>query len=165
MADEGLAGGDATEAFWREYAEATGVTGAYETVAFGDSPEMATELPELVLVGTERATAGLARDVEGPDAEAAPVEGGHVVLVDGARRPRAVRRTTQLVRCRFDEVDEDFARDEGEGERTLAWWRQGHRAYFGRPATREGWTFAGGDESVVLERFAVVWTPEHADGR
>jgi uncharacterized protein YhfF len=33
---------------------------------------------------------------------------------------------------RFDEVDAAFAHDEGEGDRSLAYWRQAHEVYFRR---------------------------------
>ena len=56
---------------------------------------MATELAELVVAGTKRATAGLVRQF-GPDGEAPPILGGHVVLLDGAEQPRAIWRTTEI---------------------------------------------------------------------
>jgi len=107
------------------------------------------------------ATAGLLRDF-GPAREPMPVEGGHVVLVDGSGTPRAVRRTTQVDIVPFHAVDAAFAWDEGEGERTLADWRDGHRRYWMRQGAHEGFTFAETLE-VVLERFRVVWPPEIAD--
>jgi uncharacterized protein YhfF len=47
----------------------------------------------------------------------------HVVL-NGKDSPICVIRTTELSILSFDQVDERFARDYGEGDRTLAWWRQ-----------------------------------------
>jgi uncharacterized protein YhfF len=37
-----------------------------------------------------------------------------------------------LTQRRFDEVDEQFAFDEGEGDRSLAYWRGAHQRYFAR---------------------------------
>jgi uncharacterized protein YhfF len=37
----------------------------------------------------------------------------------------------ELFQLRFNEVDASFAFDEGEGDRSLAFWRQAHRDYFG----------------------------------
>jgi uncharacterized protein YhfF len=60
-------------------------------------------------------------------------------------------------------VDESFAWDEGEGDRTRADWIAGHRAYFTRQAAREGFEFS--DETpLVFERFVVVWPREAAGG-
>jgi uncharacterized protein YhfF len=46
-----------------------------------------------------------------------------------------VIETIELTQRRFDEVDEAFAFDEGEDDRTLASWRRAHRNYFGRQGT------------------------------
>ena len=56
-----------TDEFWRGYREAAGLHhDDYDVVAFGDGPGMATELAELTVAGTKRATAGLVRQF-GPD--------------------------------------------------------------------------------------------------
>jgi uncharacterized protein YhfF len=41
-------------------------------------------------------------------------------------------QTVELAQRRFDEVDAAFAFDEGEGDRSLASWREAHRSYFKR---------------------------------
>jgi len=46
--------------------------------------------------------------------------GKRMVMLDGSGVPRAVLETVELVQKRFDEIDETFAYDEGEGDRTLA---------------------------------------------
>jgi uncharacterized protein YhfF len=43
-----------------------------------------------------------------------------------------VLQTLELTQRRFDEVDEGFAFDEGEGDRSLAFWRAAHQRYFTR---------------------------------
>ena len=55
-----------------------------------------------------------------------------MVALDGKRRPRVILRTVELVQRRFDDVDEQFAYDEGEGDRSLAYWREAHKRYFTR---------------------------------
>src|SRR5947209_19622210 len=98
-----------TEEFWRDYRKAAGLRhDAYEVVAFGDGPEMASELAELVVAGTKRATAGLVRQF-GTGGEPPPIVGGHVVLLDGAGRPRAIWRTTEVRVGPLNSVDERFA--------------------------------------------------------
>lgn len=148
--------------FWSAFQRATGVgRDDYDVVAFGDGPKMADELAELVLNGPKRATAGLLRDfTEG--GEAMPRVGGHVVVIDGKGRPRCIWRTTEVAVKPLIEVDAAFAWDEGEGDRTLEDWLDGHRRFFTRQAAREGFEFHDGLETV-FERFRVVWPPESAD--
>jgi uncharacterized protein YhfF len=99
----------------------------------------------------------------GPDGEPPPVVGGgYVVLLDGANRPRAIWRTTEVRIGPLNSVDERFAWDEGEGERTREWWLSAHRRFFERRAAVQG--FQMHDEiETVFERFQVVWPPEIAD--
>ena len=62
----------------------------------------------------------------------------------------------------LSEVDEAFAWDEGEGDRTRDWWLAARRRYFGRQARREGLQFDD-DILTVFERFEVVWPLDIAD--
>lgn len=149
-----------TKAFWAAYRAATGVPDqAYDVVSFGDSPELADELLALVRTGRKRGTASLLRDYA---PGAVPKPGDHVLVLDGAGVPACIWRTVRIDILPFIEVGEDFAAAEGEGDGSLAYWREGHRRYFGRQAEREGFAF---DEriEVVCERFEIVWPPEMAD--
>ena len=125
--------------------------------SFGDSPDMADELLALVLAGVKTATCG-ALGHYGPGGEAMPAVGRRDVVLDGRGRRAAVIETIELELRRFDEVDERFARDEGEGDRSLAWWREAHRGYFERN---------GGfspDMQLVCERFRLVEAIERDEG-
>jgi uncharacterized protein YhfF len=145
-----------TDRFWRSFCESAGVQADdYDVVSFGDSAAMATELADLVVAGRKRATAGLLRDFR-PDGEPLPVVGGYAVLIDGEGRPRAVWRTTQVRIGPLASVDQPFAWDEGEGERTRDWWLAAHRAYFERLARAQGLDMHDEIETV-FERFEVVW--------
>lgn len=152
----------ATEAFWRAYRTAAGLDhDRYDVVAFGDSPEMADELADLVVHGPKRATAGLLRDFT-VGGEPLPEVGGYVVVVDGKGAPRCIWRTTEVTIKPLIDVDDAFAWDEGEGERTRDDWLDGHRRFFARQAAREGFAFHDRIETV-FERFTLVWPPEVAD--
>jgi len=151
-----------TDAFFEAFRTATDVVAAdYDLVFFGDSPAMNDALCDLVLAGTKRATASLLRDVtEG--GEPMPTVGGYFVVVDGARSPRCVCKTTEITIKPLIETDTAFAFDEGEGDRTLAWWLDTHRNYFARQAAREGFEMHDRIETI-LERFTVAWPPALAD--
>ena len=115
-----------TDAFCSAFAQHAGVEADYVPVAFGDTPEMADELLALVLAGTKRATASLARDyVDGR--EPLPKVGDYVIAVDGARTPRCIWRSTDIEVKPLIAVDDQFAWDEGEGDRSRAWWLDAHR--------------------------------------
>jgi uncharacterized protein YhfF len=94
--------------------------------SFGDSPELATELAALVVSGRKTAT------VNTLDAPDCPKLGELWIVLDGEKRPVCVIETLELTPRRFDEVDAQFAFEEGEGDRSLSFWREAHEAYFRR---------------------------------
>ncbi|WP_163369291.1 ASCH domain-containing protein, partial [Enterobacter hormaechei] len=49
------------------------------------------------------------------------------VILDGRGEPACAIETTAVARMRFSEVDQAFAFEEGEDDRTLASWRTAHR--------------------------------------
>ena len=156
---------DEAMAMWRDHAAArTDPTPPEEdppVEQFGDHAALANELLEVVLSGTKRATAGLVADFA-DQSEALPRIGGHWVVCDGSGVPRCVLRSVELRVGRLDSVDDAFAWDEGEGERTRSDWLATHLTYFTR--TREARGEAWSDDlEVVFERFRVVWPPEVAD--
>jgi uncharacterized protein YhfF len=149
------------QAFGAAYRSVSGLDhNRYAVVAFGDSPQMADELVDLVLHGSKRATAFLLRDV-GPGGQTVPAVGEHVVAIDARGRPRCIWRTTDVVVKPLIEVDDCFAWDEGEGARTREDWLRGHRSYFSRQAARRGFDFHDRIETV-FERFTIVWPPDVA---
>ncbi len=125
----------------------------YEVVAFGDSPDLADELGQLILHGPKRATAGLRRDFTDDDL---PHVGGHVVVVDGRGEPLCIFQTTEVRVGPLSSVDDAFAWDEDEGDRSRDWWLQAHTEFFMRQAASEGFEFSP-DIETVFERFKVVW--------
>jgi len=114
---------------------------------FGDSAEMADELLTLVLAGGKRATCS---SLAACEADIMPTEGEVSVILDGAGEPRCAIRTTQVEIMAFEDVSEDFARAEGEGDLSYEWWRDAHEAYY----RREGSWSPG--MKVVCERFELV---------
>ncbi|WP_338148261.1 ASCH domain-containing protein [Neoroseomonas eburnea] len=150
----------AVEAFWAAYRTASGVGhDRYDVVAMGDSPELADELLALILAGPKRATASLARDY-GEGRAPLPAAGDHVVVTDAGGVPRCIWRTTEATVKPLIAVDDAFAWDEGEGDRSRAFWLDAHRTYFARQAVREGFVLTDA-EPTVFERFRLVWpTPD-----
>lgn len=124
-----------------------------EVEPFGDTAEMADDLARLVLAGTKRATAS-------PVAEGVPPNDAHWVLLDGRGEAVAVLRTTEVRLDRLDSVDDAFAWDEGEGDRTRGWWLAAHRGFFRR---RHPDVTDLDAMPTVFERFSVVWPPDVAD--
>jgi uncharacterized protein YhfF len=144
--------------FWQSACRAVSglsPTADYQVWHFGDSERLARDLAELVLRGPKRATAGLLWDAE-LDPSMMPVQGGYSLVTDHAGAPLLLIRTTQVEIRPYDKVDADFAAAEGEGDGSLAYWREAHWAYFSRRCETLGRT-PSNDMPVILERFALIY--------
>jgi len=140
--------------YWDEFVSKTGVRATPGCAfGFGDSPEMADELLELVLHGPKRATAGLAPPYVN---EPLPRVGGYSIVLDGQGHPACIIVTTDVEVKPLSAVDAQFAWDEGEGDRSLTYWMDAHTNFFTRQAAREGFEMHPNIETVC-ERFSVVW--------
>lgn len=120
-------------------------------LVLGDSPEIADESIEFVRCGKKRATVGQVPRA-GREAGRPPAPGQHWGILDGDGEPRCVVQTVEVRRGLLGEATPSFAWDEGEDDRSLESWLDGHR----RRYRRRGATSPDGLE-VVFERFRVVW--------
>jgi uncharacterized protein YhfF len=112
--------------------------------AFGDGPDLADELLELVLKGVKTATCST------EDEPNISKPGERWIVLDGRGLPRCVIESTEVIFRPYREVDAAFAHDEGEGDRSLAHWRDAHRSYFGRLGKFSE------DMMLMCERFRLV---------
>jgi len=112
--------------------------------AFGDGPELADELLDLVINGIKTATCST------EDEPNTPTPGERWIVLDGQGTPACVIETTEVTYRRYNKVDPAFAYEEGEGDRSLAYWREAHRIYFGRLGRFSE------DMMLMCERFQLV---------
>ncbi|MEP5939212.1 MAG: ASCH domain-containing protein [Erythrobacter sp.] len=123
---------------------------------FCDNAEDAATCLQLVLDGQKRATACSLKELE-LCGDPVPQAGDLNVVTDFAGDAHAIIRTTSVELKKFSEVDAEFARAEGEGDLSLEWWRDAHRAYFTRVLA--GTDIAVDDDLMIAcERFEVVFT-------
>jgi uncharacterized protein YhfF len=105
-----------TDAFWRAFRRYAGLDhDNYVVGSFGDTPEMTTELADLVVEGIKRATASLPRDYGA--GEPAPKPGDFVIMLDGKGQPRFIWRTTDVTIKPLSQVDGHLLGTKGRGPR------------------------------------------------
>lgn len=83
-----------------------------------------------------------------------PEPGDLGIILDGRGHPQALIRLTGVEVVRFGDVSADHARREGEGDRSLAHWREVHADFFARSSARD--EPVDEDTMVVLERFELL---------
>jgi len=123
--------------------------------SFGDNPELADQLLDLVLAGTKTATATSLAELE-QAGEPVPGRGDLSIVLDGAGHPRALIRTTDVQVVAFRDVTEEQAAAEGEDDRSLASWRREHSTYFRRVLAGGGAEFSE-DLPVAIETFELLY--------
>lgn len=104
---------------------------------YGDSPELSAELIELIRSGPKRAGTALLWAME-HDGDALPQVGDIEIVVDHSFEPVLVTRLTRVEVLPFDRVSAEYAAIEGEGDGSLAYWREGHWRFFSRECARIG---------------------------
>ncbi|MDX5456715.1 ASCH domain-containing protein [Micromonospora tulbaghiae] len=126
--------------------------GGLRALALGTPGELRTRLNTLVLSGVKTATAGLVQEYDDENEELEYV-GERLVLVDDDDALVGVVEVTGVEVVRFADVPWDFARAEGEGDRSIEEWREGHGAYWARQGTP-----VTDDTRIVCLRFRLVST-------
>lgn len=124
-----------------------------EAWAFGATPEHADALLALMLSGTKTGTASSLWDYEA-SGDPVPAAGELSIILDGSGAPRAVIETTDVRTVPFDRVTAEHAHAEGEGDRTLRYWRESHERYW-RTHSESPRGFEP-DMPVVCELFRVI---------
>jgi uncharacterized protein YhfF len=146
--------------FWQEYLATLpeGKREAFkmpEAWAFGDNAGLADELGELVVAGIKTATASLLWEYEAEGSQI-PKPGDLSIILDGNGSPICLIETVAVEVRPFNRVGEQFAFDEGEGDRTLEFWRDAHWRFFTRTCQEIG-REPTQDMPVVCERFKLMW--------
>lgn len=124
----------------------------YEAWSYGVDPD---ELAELTLKGIKTATTSGYEFYE-LENEALPKENEYNIILDGADNAICITRTTKVYVVPFNEVTEDHAFKEGEGDRSLIYWRKVHTDFFLKEYGASKLDF-NGDSLVVCEEFEVVY--------
>ena len=132
--------------------EKSGLSGTYEAWPFGGAPD---KLAELVLQGIKTATCS-AYDLYQIDNERIPQEGDYSVILNSKEEAVCIIRTLKVYVCEFCQVSEEHAFKEGEGDRSLEYWRKVHSDFLTNELASVHRLF---DEhtKVVCEEFEVVY--------
>ena len=131
--------------------EKSGLKGKYEVWAFGGAPD---ELAELTKNGIKTATCSALCFYESEE-EPMPKPGDLSIVLDSKGEAVCIIRTTKVYVLPFDQVSEEHAFKEGEGDRSLEYWRKVHKEFFSSELKSIGQDF---DEKmdVVCEEFDQV---------
>lgn len=147
------------ETMWAEYIKNCGESlkesgKTYEAWHFCNNEFDANELADLTIRGIKRATAGLKKSYE-LDNEPLPKERDLNIVTYYDGTAACIIEVTNVKVVPFNEISEEDARVEGEGDGSLAYWREGHIKFFSEEAKANNYEFREND-LVVFMTFKVV---------
>ena len=127
----------------------------YDSWHFCDNEESANNLADLTRKGIKRGTTSLyfLYEIEN---EKLPKVNEYNVITDWCGKPKCIIKTKNVTILPFKDVDDEFAVIEGEGDKSLEYWRKVHIEFFSKELNRLNLKFTE-DMLVVFEEFEVVY--------
>ncbi len=144
---------------WENYLKSIGENTSntdkeYTAWYFCDNEQDADELSELVVNGIKRATASLYLSYG--NGEEPPKKGDLSIITDWNGEAQCIIETTNIDIVPYKDVTKEFAATEGEGDKSLEYWKRAHWSYFSREMKEIG-KEPTEDMLVVCEKFEVVF--------
>ena len=127
----------------------------YEAWAFGVEADL---LAHLVAIGEKTATAS-AYPLYELENEPLPKTGAYSVILDSNDNAVCIIQTQKVTVVPFNEVTAEHAYKEGEGDKSLDYWREVHEKFFAEYLNEAGLKFTS-DMKVVCEEFSVVFNKQ-----
>ena len=86
-----------------------------------------------------------------------PAEGDFAIITNWEGEAQCIIRTTEVEILPYNEITEDYAVKEGEGDQSLAYWKTMHWDFFSKDLTSFG-EVPSEDMMVVCEEFEVIFS-------
>lgn len=127
----------------------------YSAWHFCNDEKNANELAELVVKGEKTATAS-SLSIYRFEKEDLPKRGDLSIILNWDKEAKCIIKSTKVYLKAFNKVSEEHAYKEGEGDKSLEYWRVEHEKYFTKELSLYNAKF---DEEmgVVCEEFEVIW--------
>lgn len=124
---------------------------------FCDNKTDADECLDLVLQGVKKATATALWWYDYHD-EPLPIPDDYYVITSWEGIAKCIVQVTQVDVVKFRNVSATFAKIEGEGDKSLAYWRKVHKAYYERELAEHPEMHFREDMMIVCEQFHLVYS-------
>ena len=127
-----------------------------ESFYFCDNEKDANDCAKLVVKNIKQATAPSLWSFE-INNEKLPRKGDLNIITNWNKAPQAIILTTKIELIKFNEITAKFAQKEGEGDKSLAYWRKAHKAYYKREMQGHKEEFSK-DMIIVCQYFDTIYT-------
>jgi uncharacterized protein YhfF len=137
--------------YWRHQNQDQPQSQSVSAWQFGDDPEY---LAKLVIDGIKTATCSgyIFYELEN---QPLPTTEDYSIILNSDDKPLAIIKTVEVTLTPMNEVTEEFAVAEGEGNRTYQYWWEAHESFFRNELNAIGREFSE-DMLLVCERFELI---------
>ncbi|PFK29119.1 RNA-binding protein [Bacillus cereus] len=137
--------------YWNDYWKENDKPQTVSAWQFGASPDY---LAQLVIDGVKTATCSghIFYELEN---EPLPTTNDYSIILNSADEPVAIIKTIEVTLTPMNEVSEEFAIAEGEGDRTYEYWKNTHIEFFTKELKGINRKFSE-DMLLVCERFELI---------
>ena len=137
----------------------SGLRGEYQAWQFGADPD---KLADLVRKGIKTATCS-SYELYLKTGEPIPKTGDYSIVLDSKDEAVCIIRNTKVYIEEFDKISAEHAYKEGEGDRSLEYWRKVHIDFLTSELASIDMEF---DEHtrLVCEEFELVYVPDKQEG-
>jgi len=144
---------ESAQLYWNSFWEGREPPKSVVAEQFGFE-SFADELAGLIVSGKKTATCS-AHVLYELENQPLPVAGLYTIVLSSKNEPVAIIKTTGVQIVKMNEVTEEMALAEGEGNLTYEYWWNGHKKYFTAELAEVGLEFSE-DMLLVFERFELV---------
>jgi uncharacterized protein YhfF len=139
-------------AYWKSYLKALPEKPLNRFVEAGipGDDKIADQLLALYLSGKKSAGSSLVKDFE-IAGDPLPEVGNFWIILDSNKEPRCIVKTVRVEIYQFDQVPEEVAIAEGEGDLSLEYWREAHIDFF--TPFLESWGITDLDREKLITEF------------
>jgi len=144
---------DKAREYWDEFWQGFGQKQIISAEQFGYA-DIADELAQLIVDGKKTATCSIYSLYE-IENEPLPAVGQYTIVLSSKDDPVAIVRTSEVLIVKMNEVPEELALAEGEGDLTYQYWWNSHKEAFTAELGEHGMDFRE-DMLLVFEKFELV---------
>lgn len=125
---------------------------------FCDTKKDANECADLVIQGIKQATSTSLWWYTHHNYPI-PIIGDLAIVTDWDGKAQAIIETTKIEHVAYKDVSEKYAAIEGEGDKSLAYWKKVHWAYYTREMEPYG-AQPSEDMIIICEQFKTIWSTQ-----
>ena len=141
---------------WDRFLAGNNLSGcSYDSWAFGIEPDL---LAHLVATGQKTATSSALPLYEIAGEPIPEVDDEYSIILDSKGNAVCIIKTTKVEIVPFNKITEMHAQKEGEGDKSLDYWKKVHQDFFTNEMKNAGLEFTP-NMKVVFEEFEVVFKP------